>query len=41
MLASLCIVLVLIIMGEWFYAVPGTKEHTLTSTTSAENKNIT
>jgi hypothetical protein len=37
MLASLCIVLILIIIGEWFYAAREQK-HALTSTTSAETK---
>jgi len=37
MLASVCIVCVLIIIGEWFYAVQAQK-HTLTSSTSAETK---
>ena len=37
MLASVCIVCALIIIGEWFYAVRAQKQ-TLTSTTSAETK---
>jgi len=36
-LASVCIVCAMIIIGEWFYAVRAQK-HTLTSTTSAETK---
>src|SRR5664279_943928 len=37
MLASVCIVCTLIIIGEWFYAVR-TQKHALTSTTSGETK---
>ena len=36
-LASVCIVFALIIIGEWFYAVRA-KKHALSSTTSAETK---
>ncbi|MDD1628680.1 MAG: hypothetical protein LUQ26_14620 [Methylococcaceae bacterium] len=37
MLASLCIALILIIIGEWFYAVR-VQKHAMTLTTSAETK---
>ena len=36
-LASICLVLVLIIIGEWFYAM-WSQKHTLTSSTSVETK---
>ena len=38
-LASVCIVCALIIIGEWFYAVQAQKQ-TLASITSAETTNI-